>query len=177
MSRIFRALMLLLSGDSAGKYRVKQEIAYRLANLWGDFPFSDGPQIWRRDKTFLDDYKRLSPNSQFSSDRKFMLAELMRAVEHLPGDVVECGSYQGASAYFLAKNSKAKIHLIDSFEGLSDPSSLDVANDSGARQWIKGDMCSQLSVIKNNLAEFSQVIFHKVGFQKFLLTPISRNVS
>lgn len=162
LSKILVTMKFITIGKPHERARALQEISYRVANIFGDFPFSESNQIWREDKDFLQAYRKFHPHNDFSQDRKFILKEFGRLVENDEGDIAECGSYQGSSAYFLARtNPKTSIHCIDSFEGLSEPEEIDAATSSLARSWKKGDLSSSEEVIRSNLAEFSNVVIHK----------------
>ena len=121
--RITLGLYRLLLGTAPQKRRIRQELARFSASLFGDFPISEDHKLWRSDKEFLSDYDHLSPLNPYSQDRKYTLREFARYTRKMAGSLAECGCYEGASAYFLAKeNPDAEIHLFDSFEGLSTPS-------------------------------------------------------
>lgn len=162
IKKAFRTVKYLIAGKPHERSRALQEISYRLANIFGDFPFSESYQLWREDKEFLKSYKHFYPYNNFSQDRKFILKEFGRFVSSFEGDIAECGSYQGASAYYLAKtNPKTTIHCIDSFEGLSSPSQDDIVNSPEHRPWQTGDLSSPLEVITKNLANFTNVKIYK----------------
>jgi hypothetical protein len=78
------------------------------------------------DKEFREDFERFSEGIYRSYDRKFLMREFARLAMEEKGHFAECGVYKGASAYILAKElrkagSNKKLHLYDSFEGLSAP--------------------------------------------------------
>ena len=123
-----------------------------------------------RDDEFREDFEKLSEGIYRSYDRKFLMREFARLASRQEGHFAECGVYKGASAYILAKElrkagSGKKLHLYDSFEGLSVPSSIDGGH------WTKGDMLGRLDEVQNSLREVaSHVIYHKgwipEGFDK-----------
>jgi hypothetical protein len=122
------------------------------------------------DKEFREDFEKLSEGTYRSYDRKFLMREFARLAMQEKGHFAECGVYKGASAYILAKElrnagSSKKLHLYDSFEGLSVPASIDGGH------WTKGDMLGQLDEVQNNLCELaSYIVYHKgwipEGFDK-----------
>lgn len=70
----------------------------------------------------------------FNPKRKrfYQLYKAINNTSHLPGDIVELGTYKGHSTLLMAKatlkNDKPKIiYAIDSFEGLSSPSDNDLS--------------------------------------------------
>ena len=113
------------------------------------------------DKEFREDFEKLSEGVYRSYDRKFLMRELARLASGEEGHFAECGVYKGASAYILAKElrnagSAGKLHLYDSFEGLSAPASIDGGH------WAKGDMLGGLEEVQDNLREVAtHIVYHK----------------
>ncbi len=162
LRRLNKALYWLLFGSPAQRRRVRQECARLAASLFGDFPIGDDYKLWLEDKEFRQKFKELSPISPYSLERKWTLREFAKYVSPLPGSMAECGCYQGASAYFMAKeNPGVALHLFDSFEGLSDPQQVDVPIRADNRGWKRGDMSASEEIARKNLQEFSNIIFHK----------------
>ena len=63
-------------------------------------------------------------NTLVSADRRYMLYGLATHCTKVDGDFAEAGVWRGGTAYLLASviaNSDKKLHLFDSFEGLSSP--------------------------------------------------------
>lgn len=141
LGRLLKAITWIFSSDPAKRRRVRHESARMAAGLFGDFPISDDYKLWLSDHDFRKTFQRLSPHNAYSMDRKFVLREFVRFTASVPGDMAECGCYQGASAYFMAKEDPAiPLHLFDSFCGLSEPSARDVPQDSQHLTWQKGDL-------------------------------------
>lgn len=90
--------------------------------------FTDVPK-----KSFLEDplVKALINNFSLeelssSLDRKFVLSQLLKYTVGVDGDYIEFGVYKGASAFLMSvfvemHKLNKHIHLVDSFEGLSEP--------------------------------------------------------
>lgn len=162
VKRFRRGLWWLMTGSPAQRRRVRQELARMAAGAFGDFPLSDDYKYWRDDKTFLANYRRLSPNNPYSQDRKWTLREYVRLSNRLSGDLAECGCYQGATAYFMAEASTGgTLCLFDSFEGISQPGERDVANDAEIMPWNEGDLNASESLVRQNLAQFSNIEYYK----------------
>jgi len=160
--RIVKSLYWLVFGNPAKRRRVRQECARIAASMFGDYPISEDCKLWREDKIFLDEYKRLSPASPYSQDRKFVLREFARYTKNIPGCMAECGCYQGASAYFMAKeNPDIPLHLFDSFEGLSEPTEMDGPRAKDHHHWEKGDLTASEKQARETLRDFNKVVFHK----------------
>jgi len=131
------------------------------ASLFGDYPLSDDYKYWREDKAFLADYKRLSPGNPYSEDRKWTLREYVRLSNRLEGDLAECGCYQGATAYFMAKASThGTLCLFDSFAGISRPASNDVSSDAEVMGWAEGDLAAGEDTVRQTLAGFNAVEYY-----------------
>jgi len=155
LKRIARGIGWLLSGNPAQRRRARQEMARMSAGLFGDFPLSDDYKYWREDKAFLADYRRLSPGNPYSQDRKWTLRQYVRLSNRLQGDLAECGSYQGATAYFMAQASThGRLCLFDSFQGISRPDERDESLGDDIMPWRKGDLSSPEAVVRKNLERF-----------------------
>jgi len=160
--RIVKALYWVMFGSPAQKRRVQQECARLAASCFGDFPIGDDHKLWLEDKEFRKTFKRLSPISPYSEERKWILREFAKYVRDLPGSMAECGCYQGASAFFMAQeNPDTLLHLFDSFKGLSDPQQIDMPKKKDRRAWRKGDMSSSEQICRETLKYFSNIHFHK----------------
>src|SRR5262245_56851652 len=70
------------------------------------------------------------------SHRRYQLRELLKLVQHIPGDTAECGVFKGCGSRIILDNTQAyrEHHAFDSFQGLSDPGSQD------GKYWKPGDM-------------------------------------
>jgi len=158
IKRIARGISWLVSSDKAKKRRARQECARVAASFFGDFPLSDDYKLWREDKNFLATYKKLSPLSPYTEDRKYVIREFVRYTNHIIGDIAECGCFEGASAYFIAEAANnTHIYLFDSFEGLSRPSNEDSVRSKDRMQWDAGDMKSNEEKLSSNLSSFNNI--------------------
>jgi Macrocin-O-methyltransferase (TylF) len=127
---------------------------------WGERAFaafvpevhlSEYGRSYFRDHEFVADYERFGRSNYRSFDRKFALKELAKLAVRLDGDFAECGVFQGASAYLMAKvigaaGASKRLHLFDSFSGVSEPTQHD------GSYWKKGDLACDLSTVEANLA-------------------------
>ena len=84
---------------------------------------------WMADEPF-ERYLRFVGESgglkSINAGRRWMIYQLLRLTDEVPGDTAECGVYLAASSYlicsFVARSELPKgHHLFDSFEGLSAP--------------------------------------------------------
>jgi O-methyltransferase len=87
---------------------------------------SDAWKAWVEDREFVEWALRFDPTGS-SIDRKFLLRELLKLVDHIEGDTAEAGVYEGASSWIIcgARGGRSTHWAFDSFEGLSAPSEHD----------------------------------------------------
>ncbi len=86
----------------------------------------------------------------------YQIHRAVQAVHKIPGDMAEVGVYEGGSARIILEAEPEKtLHLLDTFEGLPEVSEED------SKQFARGQYHAPLQVVKRNLAEFSNVRFHK----------------
>ena len=92
---------------------------------------------------------------------------LLDNVRSVPGDVCEVGCYRGLSAYVIASilrkmEKSAPFHLCDSFEGLSEFSTVDRSrfHDMDRPEKRQKYVCS-LEAVRQNLHEFDFIEYHK----------------
>lgn len=123
---------------------------YRLS--WSQLDWWNDPQF----NAYLDYF---GEREGFNTHRKWMLWQLLRLVGHVSGDTAECGTFEGASSWLICAADpahKRKHHLFDSFEGLSEPESVDGSH------WKAGDMAAGEDVVQLALKPFAdQLVFHK----------------
>ena len=103
--------------------------------------------------------KDFEPLNHRSLERKFALNQLAGLVNDVPGDMAECGVFKGQSAALLcrrisADGSNRRVHLFNSFQGLSQPG---VRDGDG---WSAYQLACDLAVVQENLAAFDFVEFH-----------------
>lgn len=111
--------------------------------------------------------------------RFYNLVSFLKVVKHLEGAVVECGCWKGLSSYLMCHYLKqmdstfdgTSYHIVDSFEGLSEPSSKDIIKMSlidvkkGERKgsYFKkaGAYSAQMAEVREVLSEFPSVNFNQ----------------
>lgn len=120
------------------------------------------------DNDFKSIYNKCKKYSMTSVERLFAMYKATEyIVDHkIPGDVVECGVWQGGSsmvsAYTLLNKNEAskRIYMYDTYEGMSEPTDKDISfnNESAKKQWElrKGEDYNQwcyspLETVKKNL--------------------------
>lgn len=115
------------------------------------------------DEEFRADYERFDNRNYRSYDRKFAIREFARYAARLNGDMAECGVWRGGSAWLMAKALRAagrqnRLHIFDSFAGLSQPTSVDGAH------WNAGDLAVPIERVRENLAPVEDVIQYWPGW-------------
>jgi hypothetical protein len=139
------------------RFRFMTEVGRR---LMPDYRFSWPYMDWWNDKEFNDYLERFNELTNFNSDRRFMLYQLMRLIDDVPGDTVECGSLEGAGSYLilLMNNNSGKLerwqHVFDSFEGLSRPGTVD------GEHWSEGNLSVSMEKVRKNLSVSNRFTLH-----------------
>lgn len=145
---------------------ISNDIRFRLllklgSLLYPQYSFK-WPQLnWLEDPAFNAYLVKFGEDSGLNKERRWMVQQLARLTETVPGDTVECGVFEGASSYLLcqanaaSRNFKRWHHIFDSFEGLSPPAAADGAH------WHQGDLSRGEEIVRQNLAEFTAFQLHK----------------
>lgn len=112
------------------------------------------------DRAFAADFERFADGIYRNYDRHYVLNQFARLAMQLPGDFAECGVYRGGSGFLLARALAAapaerRLHLFDSFAGLSTPGAAD------GNYWHRGDMAVTLDEVRKQLADvLPRIEFH-----------------
>lgn len=111
--------------------------------------------------------------------RFYNLVNFLKTVNHLDGAIVECGCWKGLSSYLMCHYLKdmdstfngTSYHIVDSFEGLSQPSSNDIIKKSlidakkgerkGSHFKAAGAYSAQMVDVKNVLSDFPQIHYQQ----------------
>ena len=131
---------------------------------------------------FLASYDQVKSLSMVNYAGLYMTYQAAKnvALNHIPGDIVECGVWRGGASYLVAETlrtygvSDKNIYMFDTFSGMSKPTKLDVKSTGlDARSKYKTtfdgelnitDWCfSSLDEVKNNMKKsnynYDQFIF------------------
>jgi O-methyltransferase len=146
--------------NSASADPNRRIIALRMFAKWlfGDYRLTWNHMAWWRDDDFNAYLQRFGELDGFNTHRKWMLWQLLRLTEEVPGDTAECGVFEGASSWLICtanarRESQPRIHhLFDSFEGMSAPSPRD------GTHWRAGDLSAGENAVTENLAPFAGAI-------------------
>lgn len=126
-----------------------------------EYRFSWPYMDWWDEDAFNRYLERFDELTHFNTDRRFMLYQIMRLVEEVPGDTVECGSLEGAGSYLMLLLNEQSTqharwhHVFDSFEGLSSPESID------GEHWSKGDLSVSMERVGSSLSISDRVTLYK----------------
>jgi hypothetical protein len=157
-NKILRALNSAFS-EKNNEYLTYQAAEMVSSEIYPKYKFSEYSRIFLEDEHFIQYYEGIMDlNNWHSLDRKYTLNELMKLCLKLDGDVAECGTYKGASAYLMCKmflNSEKRIHLFDSFEGLSTPSEKD------GEYWSGGNLSVSEIHVNATLKDFNNYSLYK----------------
>ncbi|KJS40452.1 MAG: methyltransferase [Roseovarius sp. BRH_c41] len=123
--------------------------------------------IWLTDPEFIAarDMAEARGIEGIPYDRCFTLLTSARMVRGIEGNFAECGARYGKSSLFLltgaGMQSTKRLHIFDSFQGLSEPSDADVQS-GGKSEWSKGDLAVPEDIVHQNLSAFGdRVDLHK----------------
>jgi len=152
------------------------EIKKKRKIRWKCWPDQKATPIvfYEKDETFHASYNEAQIATQMvHSDnplrrqRHYSLVQLFRNAELLQGDVVECGTFRGLSAYQLSKiirseNSSVTLHIFDSFEGLSKIREEDKSDFVGiSDNELRNEFSYGEEHVRANLKDFDFIRFYK----------------
>jgi O-methyltransferase len=153
---LFRLLVRrFMRGDRQAGFTLLRRAGSVLAP---DYRFVDPRLDWWHDERFNSFLERFDEMGGLNADRKFMVAQLLRLTEHIPGNTAECGVFAGASSLLICcanEGTEKQHHVFDSFEGLSTPGGGDGVH------WQGGDLAFPLEKLRASLAGFEKVELHK----------------
>ncbi|HVF38126.1 MAG TPA: TylF/MycF/NovP-related O-methyltransferase [Sphingomicrobium sp.] len=107
---------------------------------------------WWHDADFNAYLDRFDERWGFNSHRRWMLWQLLRLIDDVPGDTAECGVFKGASSWLICAATQGQgrtHHLFDSFEGLSTPEPAD------GKHWEAGALAAGKDIVLANLRPFA----------------------
>lgn len=117
-------MLLQIANKIAGRfgYKVKIERKKSPGDIYGN-------------EQFVRLYEQCSDYTMTSLERMYSLYQSLNYIidNNIPGDLVECGVWKGGSSRMMALLLKErgvtnrKLHLYDTFEGMSEPSEFDTS--------------------------------------------------
>lgn len=155
--RLVKLLLAVLRPAALGPEERFEALRQAGRRLVPEYRFKWPQMAWWEDREFTAYLERFGEGEGMNADRRWMLSQLLRLVEEVPGDTAECGVFRGAGSYLICRANRAQARrgrrhfAFDSFEGLSAPSPLDGGH------WRRGDLACSAEEVRRNLAEFSAV--------------------
>jgi len=150
-----RLYKVAFQDDEYSRYVIAEAVA---SLIYPKYKFSEYGRSYFNDMEFHEYYEKYVGNNFHSYDRKYFLSQRIKLTDNLEGDVVECGVYEGASSLLMFKQLKGtnkKLHLFDSFEGLSIPEAVD------SNYWAEGDLSVSEQTVRNNLPKSENILYYK----------------
>jgi len=142
----------------------------KLIRNFGYIPYAKNLYNWPlKDPEFREIFK-LQENFGWIGDygpkiqRLYILRNLILSIKDLNAAWAECGVFKGSSSLIMAEynlrykllKENHKIHLFDSFQGLSNPT-----KDDEGLNFNEGDFKGTLNEVQNNLIEYSCFEYHQ----------------
>ena len=156
--------------------RLGLEIKKKQDFLWNCWPIQKTVPVvlFEEDYAFHKSYNKAQKATQMDQSdnplrrqRHYTLIQLFRNIDLSTGDVVECGTFKGLSAYQLSKiiqesTIPVTFHIFDSFEGLSEVKKVD---KSIKVEYVDEELRNTFSysekLVNENLKEFDFIKFYK----------------
>lgn len=157
MARSVTFLRLLgrrLAGDRHAGFTLLHRIGEALRP---GYRFVDPRLDWWDAEPFNEFLGAFDEDRGLNTQRKWMVAQLLRLVDDVPGDTAECGVLLGATSFLIcaANEPRARVHhLFDSFEGLSRPGERDGGH------WDEGVLAVAEDDVRRMLGGFERVEYH-----------------
>jgi O-methyltransferase len=145
--------VLRLSSERNFSEAQRYELFYSLGRrLQPDFPINDRGRYLLADKDFREYFEKFLASGNWKNfERRWNLGQMLRLLPSIAGDLAECGVFEGAGAYQLcrfASEHGRKVHLFDSFQGLSAP------KENDGTYWTEGGLSASEERVRANLKEF-----------------------
>jgi O-methyltransferase len=159
-----------------GEAHARSPLKQHLDIVLGDLRIGDHGVLALSDSCLTDTDSRIPPLKAFRRPlASYFLARYFLHAMELGGQFAECGVYSGISALFVCRAARTRrpdyagegLHLIDSFEGLSQPGNEDffttrAGDGSVARKSIpQGSYASPMDVARHTMREFPSASIHK----------------
>lgn len=144
-------------GDESRRYQARHALLAAIAHRSG-FMLYNKYLSWLHDEEYRRAWLAFPAAATAPEERRFNLYSIARSIRSVPGDLAECGVLHGAGSHtMLAATEGTDKHLFgfDSFEGLSEPTDIDLQSDERTFKWRKHDLPSKLSVTEHNLRAYA----------------------
>lgn len=161
-------------------YEISRKDRYRRKDVSGAgrvcWPPHDGTAktFFEIDEEFHSLYALAQARTQMTAtdnplrrQRHYTLNYLLRSADLSTGDVCEVGCWRGLSTYQIAYHiettqKQAVFHVFDSFQGLSEITSVDTAvGASQDRESVRRHFACSLETVEENLSEFDFIRYYQ----------------
>ena len=107
-----------------------------------------------------DDVFSLFKNPMY--ERYYVMWHYSKIMSSISGDFVECGVYNGSTANIMASHCKSTLHLIDSWEGISEIGKNDnPIYEDESFGWTNYKFKYELEKTKQNLSNYDNIKYYK----------------
>lgn len=144
----------------------------RNSSLWPTIDSARPEVLYDLDHAFHALYENALEATQMRDrplrrQRHYLIPQILRRVEDVPGEYAEVGCFRGLSAFLAcgvldSSGRTSAFHIFDSFEGLAKPTEADASVHLPAQYQDAPNLfaCSEEQV-RTNLARFPFVRYHK----------------
>lgn len=143
-----------LLGNPQQRYESRHTIISALARRNG-FRLYNKNLAWLHDVEFMKVWSLFPLGGKSIHERKFNLYNIAKSIRNIPGDLVECGVFHGGSSHLMlaaTEQTSKHLHGFDSFDGLSEPSDIDLESKDYTFKWRKHDMRFDIQQTHANLS-------------------------
>lgn len=153
MANLIDKLNILRNLDPYSKWNLLEKYVNKLNPLAS---LGEYGKTWKVDERFNKDCEVIDPYRK-NKERLYMLQQYTKISNSIDGDIVECGTFKGHSAYIIGSVAQTNkfIHLFDSWEGLSSPGIFD------GSYWKRGALNSTENEARNLLNNHPNYTFHR----------------
>lgn len=144
-----------LFGSAQQRYESKHAIIAAIAKKNG-FRLYNKNLTWLHDEDYLIAWSLFPYGNKDIHERKFNFYNIAKSVRNVPGDLAECGVFHGGSSHLMlmaTMDTQKHLHGFDSFEGLSEPSEIDLVSKDYTFKWKKHDMRFDINQTHANLKQ------------------------
>jgi len=142
--------------DERGFDDVKRfDLFYEIGRkLQPEFSINDRGRYFLKDGEFRRYFERFigERGNWKNFERRWTVDQMLRLLPDVPGDLAECGVFEGAASYQLCRFAEKygrTVHLFDSFQGISAP------KENDGTHWTEGGLSASESTVHANLKEFA----------------------
>ncbi len=138
--------------------------------LYGGIKLGNEDMLGLIHRCLVDSHTGMRPGKAIQRyEKSLTLGRYVLHTRDVPGRRAECGVFAGFVSLLacrLLAQSRPEwhgdgYHLVDSFEGLSNPTTRDVPGSNGAMAFGAGDMAAPIDFAKHAMRDFPQAASHR----------------